>query len=300
MYLRLQKICILKFSCLLVLLPEILWRFRWTTCAWFKLRLGPTTLNSFTTSVASCPSSNTILTRPQPSTPRTGHLITSSVTMSTTTTVTATPGGYPPLRRPLASRGGIINSPNNPRAVSNPNPNPNKRPRSPDPSLPTAAVVAHRAPKRLKTEHIAATFEIGKEHVSVASTTSKQLPSAATKPAKRSKAEKAAAEEEFRVKYGRAFPSWKFYFEAVPQAAMTSATRKILELNGVCPTSRRDAIEESLCAFCRPLKGFCQKIAHISSRCRVSTRRTKPQLLRVSKYQGMGRRYAVLSICRSK
>ena len=110
-------------------------------------------------------------------------------------------------------------------------------------------MVPHPALKRLKTEHTAATFGIGKESASRASTTSKPSPSAVTKPAKPSKAEKVAAEEEFRVKYGRAFPLWKFYFEAVPQAAMASATRKILELNGVCSPNRRDAIVEGLWAF---------------------------------------------------
>lgn len=218
--------------------------------------------------------------------------------MSTTTTMTATAGGYPPLRRPLASRGGLINSPNEPRAISNPNPN--KRPRSPDPSLPGATKVAHPALKRVKTEHIATSFGIGNENVSRASATSKPSPSAATKPAKRSKAEKAAAEEEFRVKYGRAFPSWKFYFEAVPQAAVASTTRKILELNGVCPTNRRDAIVEGLCAFCRPLKGSYQNNAHISSLRHDSTRRTRPQPPRASIYLNRGGCYVVLSICRSK
>ena len=218
--------------------------------------------------------------------------------MSTTTTLTATASGNLPLRRPLASRGGFINSPNKARAVSNPNPN--KRSRSPDPPLPAAAVAAHPALKRLKTEHNAATPGTGKENASRASTTFKPSPSAVTKPAKRTKAEKAAAEEDFRVKYGRAFPSWKFYFEAVPPVAVASATRKILELHGVCPTNRHDASEESLCVFCRPLKGSCRKNARISSLRRVSTRRTKPRRPRLSNYRSRGPRYAVPSICRSK
>ena len=158
--------------------------------------------------------------------------------MSAKTTVTATASGYPPLRRPLVSHSRLINSPNMPRAISNPNPT--KRPRSPDPSLPTAPVVAHPALKRFKKEHVTATIGTGNGIISRTTTTYKASLSLTTKPAKRSKAEKAAAEEEFRVKYGRAFPSWKFYFEAVPQAAVASTTRKILELNGVCP-NRRDA-----------------------------------------------------------
>lgn len=217
---------------------------------------------------------------------------------SKTTTVTATTGGYPPLRRPPGSRGALIDSPNKPRAISNPNPN--KRPRSPDPSLPGAATVSHPALKRVKTEHIAATFGIGKEGVSRVSTTSKPSPSAATKPAKRSKAEKAAVEEEFRVKYGRAFPLWKFYFEAVPQGAVASATRKILELNGVCPTNRRDATVVGLCAFYRLLKGSCQNNVHILSLRRVPTRRTRHQPPRVSRYLSRGGRFVVLSTCRSE
>ena len=217
--------------------------------------------------------------------------------MSEKTTVTATASGYPPLRRPLASHSRLLNSPNKLRAVSNPNPN--KRPRSPEPSLPTAPVVAHPAFKRLKKEHITATIGIGKETISRVSATSKPSPSAATKPAKRSKAEKAAAEEEFRVKYGRAFPSWKFYFEAVPHVAVASATRKILELNGVCP-KRRDATEVGLCAFYRPLKSSCRRIAHITSLRRVSTMRTRPRLPGFSKFPSKGARYAVLSIYRSK
>jgi hypothetical protein len=144
-------------------------------------------------------------------------------------------------------------------------------------------MLAHPALKRLKTDHNAAILAIGKENISRASITSKPSPSAATKPAKRTKAEKAAAEEEFRVKYGRAFPSWKFYFEAVPPVAVASATRKILELHGVCPMNRRDAIKDILCAFSRPLKGSCQTAAHILSLRRVSTRRTKPRLLRLEK-----------------
>jgi len=211
--------------------------------------------------------------------------------MNATTTVTATTSEYPPLRRPFANRAGHINSPNNLRAVSNPYPN--KRPRSPDPSFPAAAVVAHPALKRLKTEHITSTLGIGKETISRASTTSKPSPSAATKPAKRSKAEKAAAEEEFRVKYGRAFPAWKFYFESVPQVAVASATRKILELNGVCP-NRRDAVEVSLCVYYRPLKSFCRRTAHISSLHRVSTTRMRPQF---PGFLFKGGCYAVLSIC---
>jgi hypothetical protein len=204
---------------------------------------------------------------------------------SAKTTVTATASGYPPVRRPLASH---INSPNKSRAVSNPNPN--KRPRSPDPSLSTAPVVAHPALKRLKKEHITATIGPGKEMTSRASltTTTSNKPPPSAVSSKRSKAEKAAAEEEFRVKYGRAFPSWKFYFEAVPQAAVASATRKILELNGVCP-DRRDAMTAvSLCAFCRPLKGSYRRTAHISSLRRVSTRRTRPQLPGFSKYPSRG------------
>jgi len=231
-----------------VSLPEIAWRILGGAplnhvCS-FKLRLRSTTLNSSTTSVASYSSSDTTLTRSQLSTTRTAPLIAPPVKMSAKTTVTTTASGYPPLRRPLASQPRYINSPNKPRAVSNPNPN--KRPRSPDPSLPTGPVAAHPVLKRLKKEHIAATIGTGKEptaRASATTTTSKPLPSAVS--SKRSKAEKAAAEEEFRVKYGRAFPSWKFYFEAVPQAAVASATRKILELNGVCPNpSRRDATRQ--------------------------------------------------------
>ena len=217
--------------------------------------------------------------------------------MSEKTTVTATANGYPLLRRPLASHSRLLNSPNKFRTVSNPILS--KRPRSPDLSLPTAPVVAHPALKRLKKEHITTTIGIGKEAISRASTTSKPSPSAATKPAKRSKAEKAAAEEEFRVKYGRAFPSWKFYFEAVPHAAVASATRKILELHGVCP-KRRDTTEVGLCALYRPLKGSCRRTAHITSLRRVSTMRTRPQQPGFSKFPSKGGRYVVLSIYRSK
>lgn len=219
--------------------------------------------------------------------------------MSAKTTLTATASGYPPLRRPLASHSRLINSPNMPRATSNPNPN--KRARSPDPSLPTAAVVAHPALKRLKKEHVTATIGMGKDIISRASTTSKSLLGPATKPAKRSKAEKAAAEEEFRVKYGRAFPSWKFYFEAVPQAAVASTTRKILELNGVS-SNRRDAtrIEVDSCASYRPLKSSCRITAHISSLRRVSTMRTRPKLAGFLKFPSKGGHYVALSICRSK
>jgi hypothetical protein len=49
----------------------------------------------------------------------------------------------------------------------------------------------------------------------------------------RSRAAKQAAEEDFREKYRAAFPSWKFYFDAVPLAARNAATKKIELLGAV-------------------------------------------------------------------
>ncbi|PVF94676.1 hypothetical protein CPB86DRAFT_632490 [Serendipita vermifera] len=71
----------------------------------------------------------------------------------------------------------------------------------------------------------------------IATTKSSTKESASAKKTKvdkeKSKAAKLAAEEDFREKYRAAFPSWKFYFDAVPQPARNAATKKIELLGAV-------------------------------------------------------------------
>lgn len=52
----------------------------------------------------------------------------------------------------------------------------------------------------------------------------------------KSHAARLAAEEEFSSKYRSAFPSWKFYFDGVPTAAVATATKRIESLGAVVST----------------------------------------------------------------
>lgn len=77
------------------------------------------------------------------------------------------------------------------------------------------------------------------DNTSTAKSTTTNSTANAKRKAEKEKARAARleAEEEFRVKYRQAFPSWKFYFDGVPSDAVSSATRRIEALGAVSHAS---------------------------------------------------------------
>jgi len=105
-------------------------------------------------------------------------------------------------RRPLTSRI-VPNSPARTRVVSG-----IKRPRSPD----HGGALAHPVTKRVRSNLVA---ELQKEKM----------------------AEREQMEAEFRDKYTRAFPMWKFYFdtEKTLSVSQSSLKSRVLQLGAVSP-----------------------------------------------------------------